>query len=82
MATAASDIAAPARWQPRKRMWAMLGLAVAVTAVMGAITSWRDGHALLINTTDSLPNWAFVIRRHQLPARGDYVFFDPPRSAL
>lgn len=85
MAMAASDIThepAPARWRPRKRLWALLGIAVATTAVFGAITSWREDHALLINTTESLPNWAFLIRRHEPPARGAYVFFDPPPSAL
>ncbi|MBR7513477.1 S26 family signal peptidase, partial [Mycobacterium tuberculosis] len=50
--------------------------------VLGAISDWRDNHALLINTTDSLPNWAFVIHRNKVPVRGEYVFFDPPPSDL
>ena len=50
--------------------------------VLGAISDWREDHALLINTTESLPNWAFLIHRNKLPARGDYVFFDPPASEL
>ncbi|AOH87256.1 type VI secretion protein (plasmid) [Sphingomonas panacis] len=70
------------RWRPRKKLWAMLGIAIVGTTVIGGIGSWRDSHLLLINATDSLPNWAFMIRRHQLPVRGDYVFFDPPPSAL
>ncbi|MBP2278471.1 conjugative transfer signal peptidase [compost metagenome] len=81
MATAASEPAI-ARWRPRKRLWALLGLAIAGTVALGAISSWRDSHLLLINTTDSLPNWAFLIRRYQRPERGDYLFFDPPASAL
>jgi conjugal transfer pilin signal peptidase TrbI len=70
------------RWRPRKRLWAMLGIAIVGAIFIGEIRSWRDSHVLLINTTESLPNWAFMIRRHQLPARGDYVFFDPPPSTL
>lgn len=81
MATAASEDAIM-RWQPRKRLWAFLGIALGATVLFGAISSWRDSHLLLINASDSLPNWAFLIRRHQLPGRGDYIFFDPPSSAL
>ena len=69
-------------WRPRKQLWLPLGLAIVGSVGFEAIESWRDSHVLLINASDSLPNWAFLIRRHQLPARGDYVFFDPPPSAL
>lgn len=68
--------------RPRRRRWILFGVFVAASVGLGAIAEWRDDHAFLINTTDSLPNWAFLIRRHRLPARGDYVFFDPPPSAL
>lgn len=81
MATVVSDPKIE-RWRPRKRFWAILGIAIAGMAVIGGIRSWRESHMLLINATDSLPNWAFMIRRQELPARGDYVFFDPPPSAL
>ena len=81
MATAASDLP-PSRWRPRKRLWALLAVAVGSTAVLGAISDWRDRHVFLINATDSLPNWAFLIRRGVRPVRGDYVFFEPPTSAL
>src|SRR3546814_14385749 len=30
----------------------------------------------------SLPNWAFLIERGRLPAKGEFIFFDPPASAL
>lgn len=81
MATVASENCETG-WRPRKRLWAMLGVAIFGTGVVSAISTWRDSHVFLINASDSLPNWAFLIRRHQLPARGDYVFFDPPQSAL
>jgi conjugal transfer pilin signal peptidase TrbI len=81
MAVAVSNVTA-ARWQPRKRLWGLYGGLVAGSVVLGAISDWRDNHALLINTTDSLPNWAFVIHRNKVPVRGEYVFFDPPPSDL
>lgn len=76
-----SDIA-PERWRPRSRLWLLLGVFIAGTIVLSALGEWREGHLFLINTTDSLPNWAFLIQRHRLPGRGDYVFFDPPTSPL
>lgn len=81
MATAVSE-ATPERWRPRKRLWALLAVALGATAAFGAIGDWRDRHVFLINTTESLPNWAFLIERGAPPARGDYVFFEPPSSAL
>ena len=74
--------ATAAPWRPRKRLWGLYGGLVAGSVVLGAISDWRDNHALLINTTDSLPNWAFVIHRNKVPVRGEYVFFDPPPSDL
>lgn len=70
------------RWRPRKRLWALLGVALVGVAAYSGIADWRDSHVLLINTTDSLPNWAFIVRRNQTPGRGNYMFFDPPWSAL
>jgi conjugal transfer pilin signal peptidase TrbI len=81
MATTASEVSA-VRWRPRRRLWTMLGVALVGTGLLSAIGAWRDSHVFLINASVSLPNWAFLIRRHQLPARGDYVFFDPPQSTL
>ena len=80
MATAVSDLAP--RASGRKLRWGLFGAFVAGSVILGAIGDWRDKHALLINTTDSLPNWAFVIHKNQVPARGEYVFFLPPRSDL
>ena len=81
MAVAVSNGTA-ARWRPRKRLWGPYGGLVAGSVVLGAISDWRDNHALLINTTDSLPTSAFVIHRNKVPVRGEYVFFDPPPSDL
>jgi conjugal transfer pilin signal peptidase TrbI len=81
MATAVSD-AGRLGWGPRRRQWAILGSLVLVSVSLSAIADWRDNHAFLINASDSLPNWAFVIHRNRAPQRGEYVFFDPPANAL
>ncbi|MCW2351783.1 S26 family signal peptidase [Sphingobium sp. B12D2B] len=81
MATAANN-AAPVRCRPRKQLWAALLMVVIGTTCLSAISAWRDDHLLLINATNSLPNWAFVIHRQQLPRRGQFVFFDPPHGDL
>ena len=81
MATAASEQVTQ-RWRPRKRLWALLAVFVVGTAALSTLSGWRDDHVFLINASDSLPNWAFLIHRGQLPGRGDYVFFEPPASAL
>jgi conjugal transfer pilin signal peptidase TrbI len=57
------------------------GLAAALAA-SSSLASWRDEHAILINTTQSLPNWAFWIDKHRVPQRGDFVVFAPPQTPL
>jgi conjugal transfer pilin signal peptidase TrbI len=69
-------------FRPRKRLWAALGLFIAGGASLSAIAEWRDTHALLINASESLPNWAFVIHKTAVPKRGEYVFFTPPTVPL
>ncbi|WP_132741368.1 S26 family signal peptidase [Sphingomonas sp. PP-F2F-A104-K0414] len=82
---ASKAIAAPAAaegFRPRKRLWAALGLFVAGGISLNAIAEWRDTHGLLINASESLPNWAFVIHKTSVPKRGEYVFFVPPAVPL
>jgi conjugal transfer pilin signal peptidase TrbI len=61
---------------------------LALTLVAGSLTAWqslkgwRDQHALFINASQSLPNWAFLVELGRFPARGDYVLFDPGRDTL
>lgn len=81
MTTAAGNAPAP-RWRPRRRLWALLTWLTGASIALSAIAQWRDDHTLLVNSSDSLPNWAFVVHRGATPAKGDYVFFDPPPSAL
>lgn len=47
-----------------------------------ALDAFHRNHALLINATDSLPNWAFYMTRTTTIKRGDYVSFAPPRHPL
>lgn len=67
-------------FRPRPRLWAALGLFAAGAMAFHAVSDWRDRHAILINTSDSLPNWAFVIHKTAAPKRGEYVFFVPRRG--
>ena len=68
--------------RPRWRVWLLLLSVVAGCGVLGGLGDWRDHHLFFVNTTDSLPNWAFLVDRSRLPAKGEYVFFAPPRTAL
>lgn len=81
MAAVLNDGAAR-RWRPNRRLWLLFGVLVSGSMAWKALGDWRDDHLFLINTTNSLPNWAFLIDRGRLPAKGEFVFFDPPQSAL
>lgn len=65
-----------------RRQWAAIGFLAVILAGSQALTDWRDSHGLLINTTESLPNWAFFVERKQVPKRGDFVVFAPPKSPI
>ena len=41
--------------------WLAIGVLGAGLSASSALSAWRDEHAILINTTQSLPNWAFFI---------------------
>lgn len=71
-----------ARWRPRRHRWSALATILAAAMIYPAIAGWRDRHALLVNRTNSLPNWAFLIHRTSTARRGDYLFFLPPRHAV
>lgn len=74
--------AATEGFRPRKRLWVALGLFIVGAASYNAISDWRDTHGLLINASESLPNWAFVIHKTAVPKRGEHVFFVPPADPL
>lgn len=57
-------------------------------ALVVALAGWRAlddfarEHLFLINRSPSLPNWAYVVERGAVPARGSVSFFMPPRGKL
>lgn len=50
--------------------------------VLAGISDWRGHHALMINASQSLPDWAFFVRTGTFPQRGQYVVFVPGGAAL
>ncbi len=80
-ATKPSAPARPAgRGSPAR--WLAIGVLGAGLAASSALSQWREEHAVLINTTQSLPHWAFFIDKGRVPERGDFVVFNPPKTAL
>ncbi|WP_082396448.1 S26 family signal peptidase [Sphingopyxis macrogoltabida] len=53
-----------------------------VAGALSAASKWSENHALMINVTDSLPNWAFMVEARRFPVRGDYVVFHPGHDPI
>ncbi|MET0504183.1 MAG: S26 family signal peptidase [Luteibacter sp.] len=66
------------RW-PR---WAAIGVLAALMTGHSAVAAWQRDHAFMVNTSESLPNWAFFVEKNAAPRRGQYVFFLPPHTPL
>lgn len=66
-------------WGTRLR-YAALGIVLGLG--LQALQAWHDRHAIFINASESLPNWALFVEAGRLPKRGDYVVFDPGRDPL
>ena len=64
-----------------KRPLALTAL-VALPLAFASVAAFRDDHALLINASPSLPNWAFWLDRNAPIDRGTLIFFEAPRSEL
>ncbi len=81
--TRADSVPAPVFWSAARRRRYSIYAAIGIGLVsLGELARWSDDHSLLVNATTSLPNWAFLIDRKRAPARGDYIFFDPPPGPL
>lgn len=69
--------------RPKTKRLSTKGKLLAFAALFGvfgavsALDEWSQNHALMINATDSLPNWAFLVESGGFPKRGDYVIFHP-----
>ena len=72
----------PAEPMTRAKRFALLGIVGAAALGLTALSSWRDSHAILVNASTSLPNWAFLLDRTRMPQRGDTIMFTPPPSDL
>jgi conjugal transfer pilin signal peptidase TrbI len=72
---------APRKHSVRKRLIMMAVLGAAGIGLTG-IAQWKEHHAILINASESLPNWAFLVETGKFPQRGEFVIFDPPLSPL
>jgi conjugal transfer pilin signal peptidase TrbI len=80
-----SDAAAPRPARSPMSLKAKLGIVLAgcvAFCAYGALKRWHDHHAFVINVSESLPNWAFLVTLGQFPQRGDYVLFDPGHDPL
>lgn len=64
------------------RTWCITGLTIMSTLIYMGLRDWSENHAFLINASDSLPNWAFLIEKNKTPKRGQYVFFHVPETRL
>jgi conjugal transfer pilin signal peptidase TrbI len=79
--TALVSIAAPRQRHCRRKLAAACAIASA-GLVLQSLSHWSDTHALMINESESLPNWAFLVEAGRFPRRGEYVVFHPGRDPL
>lgn len=73
---------APAGLNAKLPSWPMTLAIIALAVAYLTTQSWRDRHLFLINATQSLPNWAFVVERGTVPERGKLAFFAVARTPL
>lgn len=69
------------RFSTRRKLAIVLA-GVVLFSGASSLAAWQKQHALVINATESLPNWAFLVTLGKFPSRGDYVVFDPGRDPL
>ena len=62
--------------------WPLILAIVGLAGVYLGTRDWRDHHLFLINATESLPNWGFVVERGAPPVRRHLAFFAVPRTPL
>lgn len=63
------------RFSKNKWLW----LCIAIVAIGGfrSAHQWSQDHFILVNQTQSLPNWIFIVDKGVRPSRGDLVAFVP-----
>ncbi|MEO0608403.1 MAG: S26 family signal peptidase [Pseudomonadota bacterium] len=60
-----------------KSKWLWLWAIILVLAGLRSAHNWSEDHFILINQTQSLPNWIFIVDKGVPPQRGDMVAFTP-----
>jgi len=81
-ATVSSGTANEAKQRLGNRLLGAAVLLLVGGTCFTALDAFHRNHALMINASDSLPNWAFYMTRGADPKRGDYISFVAPRNAL
>ena len=71
----------PAFARALKRPLILTGL-VALPFAWGPLAAFSETHAFLINTSPSLPNWAFWLDKSAPIAGGSLIFFEPKPSPI
>ncbi len=67
------------RW---RRSLALAALVIGLPLAWAPLDAFSKDHALLLNASPSLPNWAFWLEKRAPIKRGSLVFFEPPTSDL
>lgn len=70
---------ASTRW---RRSLALSGVIIGLPLAWVPLDAFSKDHALLLNASPSLPNWAFWLEKHAPVTRGSLIFFEPPPSEL
>lgn len=60
-----------------KSKWLWLCVLILVAGGLRSAHGWSQDHFILINQTQSLPNWIFIVDKGVAPQRGDMVAFVP-----
>lgn len=81
MATRSTKPVSVPRLTFRGKLMTIFVLAV-VALCFQALSHWGKTHAFMVNESESLPNWAFIVESGKAPARGDYVVFAPGHDPL
>jgi len=67
------------RW---RRSLALSSLIIGLPLAWAPLDAFSKEHALLLNASPSLPNWAFWLDSHAPVTRGSLIFFEPRPSDL
>lgn len=65
-----------------RRSLALTGLIIGLPLAWAPLNAFSKDHALLLNASPSLPNWAFWLDKSAPVTRGSLIFFEPPASDL